>query len=95
MELDNMWVAHALKHLQLVVNHLLVAAHVLLQDDLDRDLALRTVGLSHDAIRAGTQGPSKAIPSPAITTLSTVLVSRGSRGVLTFDRSCRADRAAC
>jgi hypothetical protein len=72
MELDNVWVAHALKHLQLIVDHLLVAAHVLLQDDLDRDLTLGAVGLSHDAIRAGTQRPSKAVSGPAITTLSTV-----------------------
>ena len=67
MELDNVWVAHTLKHLQLVVDHLLVAAHIPLQDDLDRNLALGAVGLSDNAICAGTQRLPKAISRPAIT----------------------------
>jgi hypothetical protein len=34
-ELDNMGMLEALEHLQLVVDHLVVAFDVLLQDDLD------------------------------------------------------------
>lgn len=65
-----MRVVHALKHLQLVVDHLLVAAHVLLQDDLDRDLALGAVGLPDNAICAGAQCLSKAVSRSAIGVLS-------------------------
>jgi hypothetical protein len=71
MELDNVWVTHALKHLQLVVDHLLVAPHVLLQNDLDCDLALRAVSLADDAIRAGTQRLPESITRPVVTTIST------------------------
>jgi hypothetical protein len=53
MKLDNVRVLHALKHFQFVVDHLFIAFDVLLQDDLDRDLALRTVGLAHDSIGTG------------------------------------------
>lgn len=56
-----MRVLHALKHFQLIIHHLLVASHVLLQDDLDRDLALGAVGLSHDAIGTGAQCLSEAV----------------------------------
>jgi hypothetical protein len=66
MELDNVRVLHALQHLEFVVDHLLVAADILLQDDLDRDLALRTVGLAHDTICAGSQCLSKAVSGSAI-----------------------------
>lgn len=48
-----MRVLHALQHLQLVVNHLLVAAHILLQDDLHGDLALGTVSFSDDTVSSG------------------------------------------
>jgi hypothetical protein len=71
MELDNVWVAHALKHFQLVVDHLFVAPHVLLQDNLDRDLALGAVSLADDTIRAGTKRLSESITRPAVTTIST------------------------
>jgi hypothetical protein len=58
------WVVHALKHLQLVVHHLLVSAHVLLQDDLDGDLTLGAVGLPDDTIGTGTQRLSEAVARP-------------------------------
>lgn len=66
VELDNVWVLHALQHLELVVDHLLVSAHVLLQDDLDRNLALGTVGFSYDAICASTQCLSKPVSGPVV-----------------------------
>lgn len=56
-----MRVLHALQHLQLVVDHLLVPADVLLEDDLDGDLALGAVGLADDAIGSGTQRLSEAV----------------------------------
>jgi hypothetical protein len=40
-ELDDVWVLEALEHLQLVVDHLVVAFDVLLQDDLDGAFSLR------------------------------------------------------
>jgi hypothetical protein len=58
-------VLHALQHLQLVVYHLLVSPHILLQDDLDGNLALGTVGLSHDAICPSAECSSEAIAGPA------------------------------
>jgi hypothetical protein len=53
VELDNVRVMHARQHRHLVVHHRLVALDTLLQDDLDGALAVRPVGLSHDAIGAG------------------------------------------
>jgi hypothetical protein len=52
---------HALQHLQLIINHLLVAAHILLQDDLDGDLALGAVGFSNNTIGSGAQRLPEAI----------------------------------
>ena len=40
-ELDNVRVLEALEHLQLVVDHLVIALYVLLQDDLDGAFSLR------------------------------------------------------
>ena len=50
VELDNMRVLHPLQHLQLVVDHLLVSANILLQDDLDGDLAFGAVSFPDDTI---------------------------------------------
>ena len=40
-ELDNVGVLEALEHLQFVVDHLVIALYVLLQDDLDGAFSLR------------------------------------------------------
>lgn len=56
-----MRVLHLLQHFQLIVDHLLVTADILLQDDLHRDLALRAVGLSNDTIGSSTQCLSKLV----------------------------------
>ena len=61
-----MRVLHLLQHFQLIVDHLLVTADVLLQDDLDGDLAIWAVGLANDTIGSGTQGLSKLVAGPAI-----------------------------
>lgn len=61
MKLDDMRVLHLLQHLQLVIDHLLIAANILLQDDLDRDLAIRAVGLANDTIGPGAQRLSKFV----------------------------------
>jgi hypothetical protein len=61
VELDNVRVLHALEHLQLVVHHLLIAPNILLQNDLDGDLALGAVGLPDNAIGAGTQCLAEAV----------------------------------
>ena len=75
-----MRVLHLLEHLQLVVDHLLVSAHVLLQDDLDRDLALGALGLSDDAIGSGAQRLSKAVSRPADTVSKDETGGGGSGG---------------
>lgn len=61
VEFDNVWVLHLLQHFQFVIDHLLIAADILLQDDLDSDLAIRAVGLANDAIGSSTQGLSKLV----------------------------------
>ena len=61
-----MRVLHLLQHFQLIVDHLLVTADILFQDDLHRDLALWAVGLANDTIGSGTQGLSKLVAGPAI-----------------------------
>lgn len=64
MKLDNVRVVHALKHLQLVVYHLLVSLDILLQDNLDGDLALGAISFPHDTIGSGTQRLSEAVSRP-------------------------------
>jgi hypothetical protein len=61
VELDNVWVFHALQHLQLIVHHLLIAFDILLQDNFDSDLALGAVGFADDTVCASSQGLSKAV----------------------------------
>lgn len=51
-ELDDVRVLETLEHIQLVEDHALVAPHVLLQDDLDSNPAIRALGLPDDAIGA-------------------------------------------
>lgn len=50
MELDNVRMLHALKHLQFVIDHLLISSNVALEDDFDSDLALRALSFPHDTI---------------------------------------------
>jgi hypothetical protein len=57
-------VMHARQHRHLIVYHRLVALDTLLQDDLDGALALRPVGLAHDAIGAGAECAAKVILGP-------------------------------
>jgi hypothetical protein len=83
MKLDNVRMAHALKHLQLVVDHLLVPANVLLQDDLDCDLALGAVCLPDDAIRASAQRLSKTVSRP-VSSLFSMIFAAGARGGADF-----------
>ena len=60
-EAHNVRVLQALQEVQLIVHHALVALDVLLQDDLDGDLALRRVGLADDAIGAGAEGAAELV----------------------------------
>jgi hypothetical protein len=94
VELDNVRVLHALQHLQLIVDHLLVSADVLLQDDLDSDLALGAVGLADDTVCAGSQRLSEAVSRPAGEVSALPLYARGTEQ-RTCGHSCRAGRAAC
>lgn len=55
MELDNVRVLHALQHLELVVDHLLISADIFLQDNFDGDLALGAVSLSDNTICSSAQ----------------------------------------
>ena len=71
MELDNVWVLHLLQHFQLVVDHLLVTADILLQDDLHGDLALGTVSFSDNTVCSSAQCLSEAVSRSAIDMFST------------------------
>lgn len=64
VEFDDMWMLHALKHLKLVIDHLLISAHVFLEDDFDSNLAIRAGGFSHNSIGSGTQRLSKVVSGP-------------------------------
>jgi hypothetical protein len=54
-------VLHLLQHGHLVVHHLLVAAHILLEDDLDGALAVGPVCFSDNAVCAGAEGASEVV----------------------------------
>jgi hypothetical protein len=60
-ELDDMRVLQPLKHIQLVIHHLLIALDVLLQDDLDGDLARGTLSLADDTIGASAEGSAEPV----------------------------------
>jgi hypothetical protein len=64
VEVDDVGVVHALEHLELVVDHLLVSADVLLEDDLDGVSLAILLGLSYDSVRASAQRLAKAIGVP-------------------------------
>jgi hypothetical protein len=87
-------VLHALQHLQLIVDHLLVSADVLLQDDLDSDLALGAVSLTDDAICASSQRLSEAVSRSAGEVSACEMYARGMKR-RTCGHSCRAGHAAC
>lgn len=53
-----------LQHVEFVVDHLLVSLDVLLENDLDSDLAGRAVSLSDNSIGAGTQSSAKSVFGP-------------------------------
>lgn len=75
-----MRVLHALQHLQLVVDHLLVSANILLQDDLDSHLALGAVGFPDDTIGTRTQCLPEAVSRSAADLLSTYIGLVGWQG---------------
>ena len=56
-----MGVVKALEHIELVVNHLLVTLDVLLEDNLDGDLAVGAFSLTDDAIGSGAEGFAKLV----------------------------------
>jgi hypothetical protein len=62
---DNVRVLKLLQHLQLVVDHALVAADVLLENNLDRNLlAILGLGLTNDTICACTECASEPVQGP-------------------------------
>jgi hypothetical protein len=56
-----MRVLELLQHLELVIDHLLVALDISLEDDLDCDLAGRAVGLTNYSICSGTEGSTELV----------------------------------
>ena len=60
-ELDDVRVAQALEHVELVKYHLLVTLDILFQDDLDGRAARGALGLANDAIGAGAKGATESI----------------------------------
>lgn len=59
--MHDMRMVQSLQKLQLIVHHLLISAHALLQDDFDGDFAFRGVGFADDAVRACAEGSTEAI----------------------------------
>ena len=64
-----MWVLHALKHLQLIVDHALVSLDILLEYDLDRDLLSMNVCLAHDTVRTGTECAPESVSGLLVVTI--------------------------
>lgn len=60
-ESHNMRMVEVLEQVKLVLHHLLIPLHVLLEDNLDGHLAGGALGLPDDAICAGTESTSKSI----------------------------------
>lgn len=77
MELDNVRMLHALQHFQLVVHHLFVSPDILLQDDLDSDLALGAVGFSDNTIRSSAERLSKLVSRSVGALLSMMVICTG------------------
>jgi hypothetical protein len=50
-----------LQHLKLVIDHLLVALDVSLEDNLHGNLAGRAIGLTNDSICSSTEGSSELV----------------------------------
>ena len=69
-ELDNVGVLEPLEHLELVVYHLLVPLDILLEDDLDGDLAGRALGLADDTVGTGAEGSTESVFGSAVRLLS-------------------------
>lgn len=60
---------HLLQQEQLVVDHLLVALDILLQDNFDGDLAGRVLGLPDDAVGSRTECSTEAVLGPVLSVL--------------------------
>jgi hypothetical protein len=58
---DNMRVFHPLEHFEFIVNHLLVAFYILLEDNLYGDLSSGTFCFSDDTVGTRPQGFSKPV----------------------------------
>lgn len=60
-KLDNMGMPKPLKHVEFVIDHFFIATNILLQDDLDGDFAVGTVGFANDAIGSGAKSPPELV----------------------------------
>ena len=56
-----MRVMKRLQHFQLIIDHLLVASHILFQDNLDGNLLGAALRLTDNPIRASAQRSSKLV----------------------------------
>jgi len=61
-------VLEALEHLQFVVDHLVVAFYVLLQNDLDGAFPLGRLCFSDDAVGSSSEGPAKLVLGSVVAT---------------------------
>ena len=89
---NDMGMVQPLEHLQLVIHHLLVALHVLLQDNLDGDLARGAVGLPDDAIGTSTQSPTEFV-SASKPFASVAALTSSHLAESWAHTSCRSSRA--
>lgn len=62
---NNVRVFEFLQHLQFIVDHALVSAHIFLQDDLDCHLfAIPSLCLANDSVGAGPKGSAELVEGP-------------------------------
>lgn len=64
-----------LQKLQLIVDHLLISAHALLEDDFNGDFALRGVGFANDAVGACAEGSTESVQRPEQSPLASIHLS--------------------
>jgi hypothetical protein len=97
LKLDDMWMFHSLQHIHLIIDHLLISSHILLQDDLDSAFAVWSIGFADNTICSGTQCSPEAIFRSSRSTLVfswQVRRSCNGQGKRTFYRMFRADHQA-
>lgn len=59
--MDDVWVVKGLQHLQLIVNHLLVASDIFLQNDFNSNFPTAAICLTDNTVRSSTKCSPKFV----------------------------------